>query len=329
MAHEITSTDRYGEVRTGGKRAWHQLGDEVSEGLGAQEALVEIGGDWGTSLEPVFIEVLMSDGTVQYEKVPTHCMHVRDDNREQLGMVGSGYQKFENKDVAAFADQLCGLDAAISVETIGTLRGGRRFFILVKLPKLIHAASNDPLAQYVLFSNGHGGHAKFQAYPTSIRVVCANTLRWSERDVLKGCSFSHTGNLGSKLEEVRTALGIALRENERFEQQVHALAGADQSIAGITAQFDAIYDATEEKLTPGNEERRTKIVGEWTANMDDARQLGGSSLWTGLNAVTQWYDHERGRFKSLEETNSRAHTNLFGLSNKMKQTALKQSLALV
>ncbi len=35
MAHMIMGTDRYGEVRKNGQRAWHGLGLEIEEGFGA------------------------------------------------------------------------------------------------------------------------------------------------------------------------------------------------------------------------------------------------------------------------------------------------------
>jgi len=33
MAHEIRSSDRFGEVRANGQRAWHGLGVEIPEGI--------------------------------------------------------------------------------------------------------------------------------------------------------------------------------------------------------------------------------------------------------------------------------------------------------
>jgi len=319
MAHEITSTDKFGEVRVGGKRAWHGLGEEIAEGMGAGDAAKEVGVDWTTHLEPI-----LCAGA----EIPSHRMHMRDDNNAHLGIVGAGYQIFENADVCEFADALVGLDSAISVETIGTLQGGKKFFVLVKLPRMIQAASNDPLAQYVLLSNGHGGVASFNAYPTSIRVVCANTLRWSERDVIKGCRFQHTGDLESKLEGVKMALGIAMRETDKFEEQVMALSSTKLSVASMSEYFETVHDMTEGKLTD-NEDRRARVLQTWADNMDDERQLGGGSVWTAYNAISQYYDHDRGRMKSLDESTSRAHSNIFGLSSNMKMKAYNAALELV
>ncbi len=339
MAHEITNTDRYGEVRTGGKRAWHGLGEEIQEGLGAVAAAEEVGVGWTTSLSDVFCKETSIDdnGDVSENLVvlPSHKLHIRDDNASHLGMVSSGYQIFDNIEVCKFADALAGLDSAISVETIGTLRGGKRFFVLVKLPKVIQAGANDPLAQYVLLSNGHGGVAAFNAYPTSIRVVCANTLRWSERDVLKGCRFQHTGDLESKLGEVQAALGIALKETDKFEQQVLALSGSKvgggskkRAAEELAAYFTGVYDATELRLSD-NEDRKGRVIEAWTANMEDERQLGGASLWTAYNSVSQWYDHERGRFKEVADSRGRVNSNLFGTADRFKRVAYNQALELV
>jgi len=342
MAHEIKKTDKFAEVRSAGKRAWHGLGIEIPEGLSAEDAFTKVGLGWRTELAPVYatVDVLSENGIATKRlELPHQRAHVRMDTMEALGVVSDKYQKLENLDLARFADSLAGADAAINVETCGSLHDGRRIFACVKLPEVVRATADDVLEQYVLVSNGHGGFASFSCYPTSVRVVCANMLRWSERDAARGLSFIH---LGGSMEErqkmARHALGIARAETAKFEEQVQALVRSNVSVANVRKMYLSIYDSCFGKIdgsaTPETREKmeakRAEVIELWVKNLDDERQkVKGivGTKWAAYNAVSQWCDHERGF--SEDSLVARVSSNLFGVSQKDKLTAFRRILATV
>ena len=332
MGHGITKTDTFVEVN---KRAWHGLGDEIPEGLTAAEAFEIAGLGWETELAPCYARL---DG--KSVELPGHFAHVRKDNREILGMVSGDYKPFENADLARLADSLVDADHQVLVETCGSLYGGRRVFVLVKLPKDIIVTSDDILEQYICVSNGHGGVAVLSAYPTRIRVVCANTLRASEHSLVQGGSWRHTGDFDEKVKQARQVLGLAAAETERFEEQVKLLVRTNMTIARQKSYMERVYDKcfgrvdvehgdalTVEKLLT----RKKNILTEWEANLEDVRQSMKSirgTAWQAMNAITQWQDHERGRHLTVHDSDSRVHSNLFGIANKQKQVAYNMALAL-
>jgi len=349
MAHEIHESDRFGEVRSNGKRAWHGLGDEIQEGLTAREAFTEIGLDWETELAPVYAKVggkeVKIGGKGQGGQAP--MAHLRSDSHQLLGMVTEGYQPMQNMELAEFADALAGADKAVTIETAGSLYNSRRVFALVRLPKVIRAAKGDEMKQYILVQNGHGGFAALSCFPTSIRVVCANTLRWSEQtDEHTGLKFRHSGDWEEKLQQARIAIGIATEQTERFEEQVKALVGVGMSHAALERYMAETYDLTFhggkdmsekpenmsadvfEKLTV----KRAKLIETWMANLADERQnIKGirGTAWAAYNAVSQWHDHERGRFSGIEESDARVASNIFGVSQDHKSRAFRKALQLV
>jgi phage/plasmid-like protein (TIGR03299 family) len=344
MAHEINSTDKFGEIRENGKRAWHGLGVEIPDGLTAQEGFERIGLGWRTTLAPVFakIEGMGADGpTTQTLEIPDKRAHYRTDTMELLGVVSDGYRPLENQDLARFADALADAEQGkVIVETAGSLHNGRRIFACVKLPEQVRATAEDVMDQYVLVSNGHGGFASFACYPTSVRVVCANTLRWSESDVARGLRFFHLGSMEDKLKNARTALGIARKETALFQEQVSALVGLTlptskmkEMAENIYAQcFGKIDDHLEPESKAKLEAKRNEIVGAWMKNLEDSRQqLAGISGtgWAFYNAISQWHDHERGRFLGVEESNGRISSNIFGVSNEHKRKAFRRILQAV
>ena len=341
MAHEIESTDAFGEVQENGERAWHGLGVEIPNGVGAWDAFQQIGLDWETELCPLTTVVETSQGT---KRVPIekHFAHVRKDTENVLGVVSEGYKPISNRELADFADALVGADAAVVTETAGSLRHGKRVFALVRLPKAIEVTDEDILNQYVLLSNSHDGSSAFQVYPTSVRVVCANTLRMSERDSIRGIRFQHTGAIDQKIHAARAALGVVLKSGEYFEEQVRALADRKLSKKEVDNYFVDVYTKTyrqvnEDAAADGDEtaqrqlERRKEVINEWEQNMEDRRQmLPGikGTAWAACNAVTQWHDHDRGRMGPVKDSKSRVHSNLFGASHQSKRIAFNKALEL-
>ena len=335
MAHEITAKDVFGEVRARGERAWHGLGAEMPDGLGAWEGFQRIGLDWETEMLPMF--AMGADGQqIAQDQVQ---MHVRKDTRDVLGVVGTGYKAISNRRLAEWMDELVGADATVRLETAGSLRGGRRVFCCVRLPKTIEVVKDDVLELYIVGSNAHDGSAQFSTYGSSVRVVCANTLRFSERDLHRGVSFRHTGDVDVKIEKARAALGIIVRESERYEAECKSLVKLGLKTDQIKSYFEACYNQTfggipenlEEKEKIRRAEHKRKTLEFWMQLMDDAKQnvkgITGTG-WAAYNAYSQWSDHERSRFKDVSESDDRVHSNLFGVSATGKAKAWKTALAL-
>jgi phage/plasmid-like protein (TIGR03299 family) len=340
MAHMIMGTDRYGEVRKNGQRAWHGLGSEIEEGLGAEEAFKVLGLDWNTELAP--LTATMEDGTqIPLKGRNPYRAHLRSDTKDLLGLVTDSYQPFQNSDLARFADAIAGQDAAVTVETAGSLYNSRRVFVLVKLPKLIIASADDVLEQYILVQNGHGGTATAACYDTAIRVCCANTLAWSERNA-GGIKFQHTGDFENKVKQAQTVLGLAIGQADKFQDKVTALVGKTLTAEGTHRLLEGIYDATYGTLPEAGQVagevierltlKRTNLIEQWEVNLCNERQkLRGirGTAWAALNAVTEFHDHDRGNFGGIEESDARVSNNIFGASSRDKATAMKVALAAV
>lgn len=350
MAHEIHATDRFGEVRSNGQQAWHGLGMEIEEGQSAVEAFPQIGLDWKTAMAPVVARMdgIGADGMPSTVDVPltgknqpmAHLRLGSQGGHHLLGMVSSGYKPMENMDLARFADALSQQGA--HVETAGSLYNSRRVFALVKLPNLIRATSDDVMENYVLIQNGHGGTAAFSCYPTAVRVVCANTLRWSESDMAKGIKFRHSGDFDEKLLQAQAVLGTATAQAESFQEKVTAMVGkqlsaadtdrilneiADKSFGRIPDEFQVSGEVREKLIT-----KRAELIEAWYINLGNSRQnLPGirGTAWSVLNAITEWNDHDRGNYAPVGESSARIGSNIFGASDRTKRQAFKTILAAV
>lgn len=341
MAHEIESTDRFGEVRSRGQRAWHGLGEELPAGLSAVQGFFRLGLGWLTEMvELVGKYTNPVTGETQEIPFPEHRGHLRLDNLTGLGVVGEGYKPVQNEQLAKFADALTGSMGGVELETAGSLRGGRRIFALVRLPKVIEVTDRDILKQYVLISNSHDGSSSFQVYPTLVRVVCRNTQRLSEiRDAHKGCAFRHTGDVGQKIQVARETLGIILNETERVEGMIMAMKAITLNqvetysfmLDVFNATFGEVDSTSDDEAAKKAVARRDKVLAQWKANLENENQdLPGirGTAWAAYNAITEYHDHQRGRFRPISETDSRIHSNLWGVSHRSKAIAFKAAMAL-
>jgi phage/plasmid-like protein (TIGR03299 family) len=336
MAHLITSQDRF--AFTGDrKNIWHGLGQQIPEGLTATEVFPLVGLDWETEL----LEPTYSYGGRVFT-MPEHRVHVRKDTGACLGLVSDGYKQLDNGDLAKFADHLLGADAATTVSTAGSLLGGKRVFCLLKLPKSFDVVKGDSVDSYFCLANGHGGFASFNGYPTSVRVVCNNTLTLSERDLSRGFRFHHTGNLDEKLAQAKVIMGFAVKEAEQFAKQAKALANTDLSKGQIKEFMELAFTTTFGKAPDSDTqaeafqrwtERRNAMIADWMERLENERQtIAGiqGTAWAALNAYTEWSDHDRGgKWMAGRSNDQRVHSNLFGVAASAKKKVLRAALALV
>ena len=331
MGHGITTKDTFG---FSGKPGWHGLGQAFPEGtVSAVEGIKAIGMDWGDALLPVY--ATLPDGTRIEAK--EHRAHVRMDNGELLGVVGEGYKSISNHDLAMFADSLAGDDAVAHLETAGTLFGGKRVFILLRMPQTIEVNNGDIVLPYMCLSNGHGGFASFNVYPTSIRVECNNKLQMSERDLGRALLPHWRFAERKKLAQARALLGLAQKEMRTFEAQCKALSQQNLSLGQIREFMDLAYGMTfgsapteEENLKRWNE-KKAKVMADWMARCESEKQTkygGGGTAWAAINAYTEWSDHARGgTWMDNRPADSRQHSNMFGVSSVGKRKVFDAALA--
>jgi phage/plasmid-like protein (TIGR03299 family) len=339
MGHGLEESDRMADV---GKLAWHGLGQALPEGIGAEDAAKLIGCDWRTKLVPVLAEGMGPVGSGSaHALIPDHFAHMRADNGAFLGIVQKDYVPVENLDVARFADGLAGPDRAMVCESTGTLFSGKRFWSLMRMPRDIDLPKGDRIATYVAVANGHGGTAAFSCYPTTVRIVCANTLRLSERDLSKGVRFIHRAGgdreaMAEKLKTAQLVLGFADKAVAKFEEQARALVARGWNEADAYSFFQVTFSAlwplgegaasdTEAKWR----EKRNDIVAQWLRvfHSEKCAAVFGANAWTGTQAVTDWLDHASGRGKASLGSAERTQSNLFGAADKQKGQVFRLALS--
>jgi phage/plasmid-like protein (TIGR03299 family) len=203
MAHNLNLNNGKWSFAARGEKAWHGLGQYVSEAMTSEQA-IELGGlNYGVEKRPLFAPAW--EGT--YVEAPGFYANVRTDNNEILGVVKGRYRIVQNKDAFSFFDSIIDKGEAI-FETAGALGRGERIFVTAKLPDDM-LVRGEKVEKYIMLTNSHDGSTTIIAGFTPIRVVCNNTLTAALKNLDNKVSISHTASAESRLREASRVMGIA------------------------------------------------------------------------------------------------------------------------
>lgn len=222
MAHEITAQDGMFSVR---EKAWHGLGAVLPEYPTRAEAQ-QLAHPWEPIATPLFIEepsfetrpVAGEDGSLieepitHYDPVTGYRAIQRSDTGSVLGVVSDTYQPVSNTEMWDIAEALEGESSGdVMYETAGSLKGGSKVWILVRLkrPLMLKGDEETATIPYYALQNSHDGLGSFRGQATVTRIVCQNTAQLADLEAgQRGTSFTfrHTRNVGDRIEEARDAL---------------------------------------------------------------------------------------------------------------------------
>lgn len=340
-------------VMVAGKAPWHGLGVNVEEATTSTEAIKLAGMDWSVEKLPLSYEF-----NGQRLESPDVFAIVRKDTGKALGNVGRVYKPIQNQDGFDFLDSVLAQHGA-RYETAGSLYDGHKVWMLAKLPNhAFEVSKGDKVECFALFTNAHDSSEAGYCFPTTERVVCANTYRTAGHGKHKGIRIRHTGNIKNKIADAQTALGIAVESFSTFKDasvemthkpveithfaddvldavlevtKADMLAGVDKLLEAVICKTEAerefARNSIERKL-----ERREEIL-EDILNRYESERCGKGDMrgttWAAFNAVTEHADHAKvgKQSRDLELRASRRFESVMtGPADEMKQAAFQVAM---
>ena len=208
MSHEIFGRRFFGYRSP----AWHRIGNVVHEEKSAIEALDLMGG-YDVTKQPIWVEtdddILEVPGREIIMRHPTH-----DDPQYRFwGDVSESYQVITPREFAERWDTAIGQP----VETMGAIKQGKIMFVTCNLPTF--DIRGDEVKNYLVAQNGMDGTSIVKIRQTPVRVVCQNTLAYSEKAATEQYKITHTSNTAQMFSEWladmwerQTAQSAALQE---------------------------------------------------------------------------------------------------------------------
>lgn len=302
----------------------------------SSDVLQESGLNWTVELSHALTAPCTSGEAYTTNKRAT----VRTDTNEVLGIVGPDYQIIQNQELVYMAEQIARTDS-LQVTTAGELRGGSRVWLAVQADSFNVGNVDDEIKPYLLLTNGHDGLFSLSATPTSVRVVCENTLNMALREgrAANQCiSIRHKGSMPEKIEELTTTLSQFYERAKTFEKQANYLSGIQLESKAIAEYFNSAYNTIVKNVPAYNDitndsdrraynKKHSTVMKFWDVFDHESYNLG-SNAWVAFNAITHWIDHDTS-FRGDNKVENQFSATFYGNNASKKQRLLEYTLASV
>lgn len=307
-----------------GAEPWHGLGHHLPAQQPLEVWAKSAGMDWQIQETPVRFLTDAVGGLGSIHTFADQKVLYRSDTQEALSVVSARYQIVQPREVLEFYRDLTEV-AGYELETAGVLKGGKKFWALAKTGQSATLKGSDTVQGYLLLATSCDGTLATTATPTTVRVVCNNTLTIAVNGATQAIKVPH--NTKFDAQAVKQQLGVAVSHWDSFMYRMRMLAErkvktheAMAYFLGVLCEGQGQGDGT---LT---NERGLKLVQRLYDGQGRGAELDAAkgTAWGLLNAVTEYVDHER-RSRSPEH---RLDSAWFGQGAALKQRALEAALQL-
>lgn len=305
MAHEITNSDNLFSTR---KPTWHGMGT-IFENYPTREEAQAIAHPWEPVAEPLYTSYMdMNDDEVRqgYFEVPGYQAVTRSDNSNVIGVVSDSYQPVTNNEMWDIAEALEKNNPDVMYETGGSLKGGSKVWLLLKLkePLMVPGDPNGASVPYYSLQNSHDGSGAFRGQATMTRIVCANTAHAADLDSkARGTEFTfrHTKNVSERLEQAQQAL-MAWRQGLDDLQEKYAYLMGLKVSAEQTTDFEEMFFPIDQSLMSDRQiNNMLRIREDWHDILMSPNNEGVENTAYGLvQSVVEYAEH--GRYAQSQET---------------------------
>ena len=336
MSHQVETMAYANQV------PWHGLGNAVDSTMTPQEMLVAAEIDWTVSKRPAYTvdkpdcwNIVDPTGEASFIRAPDQHFLVRDSDNKVLSNCGESYVPFQNAEVMSFFKKFTEA-GNMTMETAGSLKGGKDVWGLAKIAKGFKLAGGDEVEGYLLLNNSHQVGKAMTIMFTPIRVVCNNTLTMALGQQGNKFRVLHLQMFDEEIQRAaEEALGLSGNQMQAFQEQSQFLAKKkakgdqlDNFIAELfqpNALIERGKAADISKLPPLRDEfKRTAQMVRDAVDLSPGAGLESAkgTWWGALNAVTYIVDHQK---RSHEQGNA-LHSAWFGSGASTKRQALTKAL---
>lgn len=335
MAHLIEKMAFTGDI------PWHRLGHRLLPKQPLEVWAQQAGMDWTIQETPVRYmtrDPACVEPQQALESFAEHKVLYRSDTGAALSVVGHRYQVVQPREVLEFYRDLTEI-GGYEMETAGVLKAGRKFWALARTGQRVALKGSDTVEGYLLLATSCDGTLATTATPTTVRVVCHNTLTMA----INGASSNAIRvphSTAFDADAIKRQLGIAVSHWDSFMYRMKALSERKvktresmdyfvQVLNGKPSELTskaAVHQEIDRKQTAVPRDRAAKRLQALYEGQGRGAELAAAkgTAWGLLNAVTEYVDHER-RARSRD---NRLDSAWFGQGAALKQRALDLALEL-
>jgi phage/plasmid-like protein (TIGR03299 family) len=275
MAHDINAY-------VGRLSAWHNLGTVIGDYMSIDDLLAN-----------TELNYQVKKFQLEFQGKPIDSFGTfRLDSMEFLANVGEGYEVMQHTDGFKILDSLVG-NGITRFETAGALGRGERVWGLAKLDTDMLIGGEDKIENYLLFSTSHDGSLAFEFRLTTIRVVCANTLRAAKSQGMSSFKVYHTKNALVNMENALQAMSATRHEIKTIEEKLNFLNNRIMTQEAMDDIFKVLFKADEKKSQRGAtrlENTLDEILNLYENNDRNTFTSQRGTAYNLLNAIVEYAD---------------------------------------
>lgn len=321
MAHLVEQMAYVGDT------PWHGLGERLPSGQPIEVWQQAAGMDWTIEETPVryLADQKGNLGTIMV--FDDQKVLYRSDTKAALSVVSNRYQVVQPRAVLDFYRGLTDYNN-FELETAGVLKGGRKFWALARTGQSATLKGGDVVNGYLLLATSCDGSMATTATPTTVRVVCNNTLSIAIDRTAQAIRVPHNTLFDEAV--VRRQLGLSVSSWDDFMIRLRALSERKVKPHEAMNYFLNVLCAADDPsllgqgLTNERALNQAMVLYEGKGRGAELASAKGTA-WGLVNAVTEFVDHER----RARNTDNRLDSAWFGAGAQIKQKALDQALLMV
>lgn len=280
---------------------------------------------------------------------------VRSDNHDILSpMLGDRYKEIQNRTAFEVFYEFVET-GGMTMETVGSLSGGRHIWGLAKIGSNFELADGEIIEGYFLLMNSHVYGFALKAMFTPVRFPGGNTLirkinvgkAGKKKKVRETYSMPHSRKFGEeRIQEIHELLGIAQNYMDDYEAKARLLAATplteEEGILYLAKLFDPKlikhreifkWDMPKSLNELGDSADANRVIQKVADQLDlfpgnrkescYDNSTRNRTAWGYYNAVVHWLDHEHGH-----KPDTRLESAWMGNNADTKLQALDLSVAL-
>ena len=257
---------------------WHGLGRIIMDAPASREALELAGLDWQVESRNIY------SGTGAM--IPGYRANVRSTDDAVLGVVSDRYRIVQNEEAFQFTDDLLG--EGVTYETAGSLQGGKKVWMLARLPRK-YLIAGDQVVPYLVIFNSHDGSSGVKVAMTPIRVVCQNTLNLALNTAKRSWTARHTENVLLRVQDARETLQLASNYMVELGNRGEELARIDLSDHKVQEFINEFFPISED-LSDCQRKNNLRLQEELKTRYYNAPDLEwvGKNGWRFINEVSDF-----------------------------------------
>lgn len=282
MSHGLIEVNGRIEAAYAKERAWHDLGTVLEDVTDSEGMLAAAHLDFTIGKRPVSVDGVELD---------SHVATVREDTGAVLGIVSPNYGIMQTATMFDFLDGLV-LDGVMQYESAGALHGGKSIWALARIGD-DWTIGDDVHTPYILATTTHDGSGSVTVTPTTVRVVCQNTLSaamWRQ-DALR-VNIRHTSGVNERLRAAGEVLRVTT-EDQRHMQEFLAKAQAER----VSAEQVSVIVGELFGSRPIGDDATPRKLGSWERKLAGFREVARVELDANptayglIQTITGFADH--------------------------------------